>query len=218
MKRRPASITAIVALVVTLAACGNGDDTGDDVASLGDTDSTSEVEPDSTTETEELTPEEAAIEFAACMRDQGIDMPDPEFSDEGGVIFEGRTETEGDGGAPSLSDSRAMEDAFDECGDIMEGAGIGPGADGPDRAEMEDRVLEFAQCMRDEGVDMPDPDFDSPPDEGLAATPSGGAVGPVIGGPFGTLDLGDPDVAAAFESCQDIMGMPDLPLAADGEE
>ena len=213
-------IGVVAALTIVVSACGGSNGNGDDVASLFDTDS-----PATTTQgtgdadTEEATdqsPEEAAIDFAACMREEGVDMPDPEFDEDGGVMFERGVEAEGDG--PSLPDRQAMEDAFDACGHIIENAGIGPDGDGPDRAAMEDEVLEFTQCMRDEGVEMADPDFDSP-DDGFDAPPAASGPGPVIAGPFGTLDLGDPDVAAAFEECQDIVGMPDVaPAPAEGDE
>mgnify|MGYP000644548961 CR=1 FL=1 len=67
--RRVAALIAVIAL--SLAACGGGEDTAD-VASIEDT-----ADASSTDTTEALTDEEALIEFAACMRDQGMDFPDP---------------------------------------------------------------------------------------------------------------------------------------------
>jgi hypothetical protein len=211
-------LCALTSFTVVLTACGGSTGTGDDVASLTDTDTPTDNSAadseDTVDDTADLTPEEAAIEFASCMRDEGVDMPDPEFDEDGGVMFQQGIASGDDG--PSLSDRQAMDDAFEACGHIMENAGIGPG-DGPDRAEMEDQVLEFTQCMRDEGVEMDDPDFDAPVGDLPAPSEASGA-GPVIAGPFGTLDLGDPDVQAAFDQCQDIMGIPDAPSPADTED
>ena len=54
-----------------------------------------------------------------------------------------------------------------------------------DQQEMQDRFQEFAQCMRDEGVEVPD------------ITAGGGPPG---GGE--QLDRDDPDVQAAMEKCR----------------
>ena len=59
--------------------------------------------------------------------------------------------------------------------------------------EMQDKMLEFAQCMRDNGVDFPDPDV------------SGGGGRIQIGGPGG-IDPSSKDFQAAQEACQSILG------------
>ncbi len=51
-------------------------------------------------------------------------------------------------------------------------------------------MLEYARCMRDEGVDMPDPDFSQ----------GGGFIG--MGG---DVDPDDPDFRAADEVCRSIL-------------
>ena len=63
-----------------------------------------------------------------------------------------------------------------------------------DQTELQDALLGFAQCMRDNGVDMGDPD--------LRGFGPGGDEDGQPGGPFGGIDLDDPDVGAAFEVCQ----------------
>jgi hypothetical protein len=85
---------------------------------------------------------------------------------------------------------------------------------------MQEDALRFAQCMRDEGVeDFPDPDFSDMGPGGEPQTGSGGDGGPSDGdgdgrgerlvlGPFGEIDLDDPETAAAFEACQDLLGGP----------
>jgi hypothetical protein len=112
-----------------------------------------------------------------------------------------------------------MDAAMETCG--------APPALGPndiseeDRQAMEEDALQFAECMRDEGIeDFPDPDFS---DMGPGGEPQrrssednggqdGGDGGPqVFLGPFGEIDLDDPEIRAAFGACQDLLGSPDLP-------
>src|SRR4029079_11495076 len=62
------------------------------------------------------------------------------------------------------------------------------------QAEIQARALAFAQCMREHGVDMPDPRFDAD-----------GRVSIMIGGP--DTPRIDPDVMqAAQEACGGMMG------------
>jgi hypothetical protein len=86
-----------------------------------------------------------ALEFAQCMRDNGVpDFPDPDA--------EGRfTEGEHD------SDDPALRAAQEECRDLAPG---GEHQNIGDPAFVE-QMREFSQCMRDNGVrDFPDPDAD----------------------------------------------------------
>jgi hypothetical protein len=209
----------LVPLTLALAACGSDADGGDDVASLSDADGASTASSPSSsdgTSDEAVDPQQAMLDFAECMREQGIDMPDPEFTEDGGVMF--RAGGVGDDGSPSLSDRAAMEEAHEACQQHLANAPMAADREGFDPTEMEDQMLEFTQCMRDEGVDMPDPDFSDDGDGTFEAPDPGESSGPMIAGPFGTLDLGDPDVAAAFEGCGDIVGGGPgaAPLDADG--
>jgi hypothetical protein len=60
-----------------------------------------------------------------------------------------------------------------------------------DFTEIQDTLLVFAQCMRDNGFDLPDPDFSN-------FDLAGGV------GPFGEIDPTEPDFEKALEACQDI--------------
>ena len=157
-----------------------------------DADPTSDTSPGAQPE---LTDEERLLEFAQCMRDNGVDFPDPVVEADGTIVF-GRRPGGGAGGQdseglqaigrdPNLPAARAA------CSEHIEGLALGPGGQNFDEARVElmDRLLEFAQCMRDNGVDVPDPDPN-------AFTPGGGG-----GRPFGGLDFDDSDVSAAFEIC-----------------
>jgi hypothetical protein len=122
-------------------------------------------------------PEQAIFEFAECMREHGIDMPDPEIvrggPGEGGERgFVGRGADEGPAAPQFDPSSEEFQAAEDACREHLEGFAAGPG-DGPDMSEEQQRAfLDFAECMREQGIDMPDPQFDGggvtigPPDEG----------------------------------------------------
>ena len=159
------------------------------------------TEPESTTgresvEFEDMTDEERLLAFAECMRENGVDFPDPIVEADGTVTF-GFRPGSGGGGLQRLRDIGRDPDtpaARAACEDLIEGLAFGGGQGGFDLIEIQDTLLEFAQCMRDNGVDMGDPD--------LSRFGPGGDDDGQPGGPFGVIDVDDPDFAAAFEVCQ----------------
>ena len=185
-------------LAVTLAACGSGGGEDDGVATLaqgesGAADGDEEVPTD---------PAERALAFAECMRENGVpDFPDPELDAEGNPLFKlerradsgsaGSDQTP-DGEAPAqpevMEPDAAMQQAMQACADLSPRGEISP----EDQAAMEDAMLEFAQCMRDHGIDMPDPDFSG---DGGVMQEFGGSINP-----------DDPRFQEAQEACQGILG------------
>jgi hypothetical protein len=93
--------------------------------------------------------QEPAMKFAACMRDNGVSgFPDPDASGE--LTIDGVLN-----GSSLDSSSPAWKRAMGACKDLQP-----PGFTGDkDVTDEEQEVrLEFAQCMRDNGVeDFPDP-------------------------------------------------------------
>ena len=175
-------ILSVLALV--LVGCGTSSD--GDVATLEDTGTV----PQSTPDQQEDDAEEALLAFAQCMRDNGIaEFPDPELDQNGNLqIF-------GGGGGPGQldADPGTIEGAFAECDHLIEGL-ISDVFRTLDQSEFQDNFLEFASCMRDQGIDMPDPDFSS-------------GFGPGEGGRqglFGDIDPQDPAFQEAAEECQGI--------------
>lgn len=174
------------------------DDTAADVIGAGETeaDTTTGDDGASAEEINELTEEERLLEFAQCMRDNGVDFPDPVVEADGTIAF-GLRPGSGSGqdgeGLQAIGRDPDLPAARAACSGIIEGLALGPGAQSFDetRVELTDRLLEFAQCMREHGVDIADPDPN-------VFSPGGGG-----GRPFGGLDLDDADVSAAFEVCQD---------------
>jgi hypothetical protein len=88
------------------------------------------------------------VKFAECMRDNGVsEFPDPDAS--GGLTIDGVVN-----GSSLDSSTPAWKQAIGACKDLQP-----PGFMGTEASPEEQEVrLEFAQCMRDNGVeDFPDP-------------------------------------------------------------
>jgi hypothetical protein len=127
MKRTDWAVAAVLAAcALTLAACGGGSDSGGG--------------------TSPAARDEAGLEFASCMREHGVDMPDPEPG--GGILI---------GGPGSKVDpsSPVTKRAMAACQGKIEAAAPKP-TPGQEE-ELKEQALSFAQCMREHGVDMPDP-------------------------------------------------------------
>lgn len=174
-----------VALALLVAACGGSAD--ESVASLSSTTTTAASSTPQLSDGE-TTDEDAILAFAACMRENGIeDFEDPT------IDAEGRIEFGGGGGDGERADREALRAARDICQENLEGLAFGPG--NVDRSEIEDQLYEFAACMRDNGYDMPDPDFSTEPGQGDG------------GGPFGSdVDPEDPTFQEALEACEAAFG------------
>ena len=53
---------------------------------------------------------------------------------------------------------KGIREAFEECGDLLDGLNLG--FQDRDLTEFQDTFLECcAECMRDNGIEMDDPDF-----------------------------------------------------------
>jgi hypothetical protein len=155
-------VPATLALCLLASACGGSSGASSDgVASAGGAATKTGADDDKKTD-----PEKAGLDFARCMREHGVDMPDPK-ADAGGMVMIGP------GGDPNVARSSEPEPGFAEANKACEhhlGGLIGEGPGQMD-AEAQDKALKFARCMRENGVDMPDPDF------------SGGGLRITIGGP-----------------------------------
>ncbi|MEN3536837.1 hypothetical protein AAH991_17115 [Microbispora sp. ZYX-F-249] len=140
--RTPRALAAALglapALALALAACGAAP-ADDGIASAGGAASTATAKPSAPGPADR---QEAQLKFAQCMREHGVDMPDPDP--------DGRVRIIGKKG-----DEAKTQKAMQACEHFMKDAvGDKLGGDDP---EMRDRMVKFAQCMREHGIDMPDP-------------------------------------------------------------
>ncbi|GAB7050659.1 hypothetical protein JCM9534A_57850 [Catenuloplanes indicus JCM 9534] len=92
------------------------------------------------------------LAYAKCMRDNGVDMPDPEPPNALGVAPAER--------AVPGEDAQAARVANEKCRHLLPNGGVPE----PMSAEQRAAALEFARCMREHGVeDFPDPGADGQP-------------------------------------------------------
>ena len=123
---------------------------------------------------------EAALKHARCMRDHGMDVPDPTFGPGGGVKMEVR-------GAPG--DKLEMQRAEEACRKYLE-AVRPPEPSAEEQRKFREEALRHARCMREHGIDFPDPTFGD-----------GGRVEMKIEGGPGGLEPGNPRFDQAQKEC-----------------
>jgi hypothetical protein len=162
---RPLAATVLAAAALAATACGE-EAAGGSSSNSGD---------------RRTEAREAMLAYAKCMRENGVDMPDPQF-DGGRVMQRGP-----DGKVPR----EKLRKAEEACREHMEKIEP-PELSDEQQQEMKDAALAHARCMREQGIEnFPDPTFDE----------DGGAqirIGPGTG-----LDPEDPDFQAAEEACRD---------------
>ena len=182
---------ALALLATMFAACSGAAATPSGVATLDDPAATASpnasaspggsAAPDASSD-----PEAAMLAFARCMREHGVDMPDPVVGANGGTsVTIGGNGTKG-------PDPKVMQAANEACKALMP-KDFGPGG-GELTAEQKDAMLDFAKCMRDHGVEMADPDFSS-----------GGFSIQIDGSGKSGPSPDDPAFKAADEACRSIM-------------
>jgi hypothetical protein len=170
MTRSPLLLLAVGA-ALALGACGSSDDNGGSGSGAKRQDDKAF---------------EGALKYAKCMREHGIDMPDPQRVGNGGI----KQTMKGTPGSRGK-----MEAANKDCQKYLQiGGGETPSA--AEQAKIKDADLAYAKCMRAHGVDMPDPKFSS----------NGGGTTFQLGGPGkkGGSTGPDPDsptFKAADEAC-----------------
>jgi hypothetical protein len=135
-------------------------------------------------------PEDAMLAFARCMRDHGVDMPDPDTSGGGSGVDTFSAAAPGE--AIDIGASK-FQDADKACRDLLGDAG--PQNMSPkQQQEAQDQALAFSRCMRDHGVNMPDPTFGGQ-----------GQVMMKLGTDSG-IDPSDPKFEAAQQACGSAFG------------
>jgi hypothetical protein len=161
-----------LALAFLLVAC-SGTAAAPGVASLDDPADGASPSPSAS-----IDPEQARLDFTRCMREHGIDMPDPGAGPRGGVTRLGE------------GDPEKFQEAMEACREHFQGV---MGENGPELSqEQRDAMLEFAQCMREHGIDMPDPGS------------NGGGMRIQIG--QGGIDPQSPEFQEAMEACGELLG------------
>jgi hypothetical protein len=172
-----AAALAVVAVAAVLAACGGGSG-GEGVATAGDN-GAGPVVTGGDNRAGTAAPSGSGVPagdltaFARCLRDNGVDVSDP-------APATGRLEF----GPARRADPQAFQRAIQQCRHLMPAGALGAQLS-PEQIEQ---LRQFAQCMREHGVDLPDPDPN-------AAN--------LFGGGLAGIDRTSPAFRAAFDACRD---------------
>ncbi len=158
------TLPAVALAAFALAACGE-DDTASGDSARGER-------------------QDAALAFARCMREHGVDFPDPKPGG-GPAIVENAGDT-------TPEDMREAEKACEKYRKDLEP----PELSEAQQQEFKDAALAHARCMRKHGIDMPDPTFGA---DGQARVELS----------RGRFDPKDPKFAEAQKACED--ELPALP-------
>ena len=151
MKQRA---VVLLALGLLVAACSGEESEG--VASLAASEEPTVVLSDERDlDVEAVDQEQVMLDFASCLRDNGVEIEDPTVDSEGNVRFGGFRGAAEQGEV----DRDVVRAAMDECEEYLEGIALGRGGGEFDLTELQDTLLDYAACMRANGFDMPDPDF-----------------------------------------------------------
>jgi hypothetical protein len=191
-------ILALLLAALIMSACSGSDESSSGVARIEDT---QPAEPEiksagpsnppadtpvplaSEADTVKETDEEILTNFAACIRDHGFDVPDPEVNADGSLDLLGFRQSVGQNN-PNILNSPALL----QCLPLLAEATFAQPPSPENEVELQDNILEFAQCVRDEGIDVPDPEFSG----GVRA-----AMGAMLQGAGGA----DSRVQEVFEKC-----------------
>jgi hypothetical protein len=131
----------LLVLALAVAGCGGGGDgRSGGVASLGGDQATSTTSPGGGKDSQQ-----AALAYARCMRQHGIDLPDPKFDAKGRMAQQMPT-----GVGPDDPKFKAANQA---CKRYLPDGGAPPKVN----PQAQQQMVAYARCMRQHGVDIPDP-------------------------------------------------------------
>ncbi|MFI6505664.1 hypothetical protein [Nonomuraea typhae] len=121
-------VPAVAAILLTLVACGT--------TSTGATTAGASASPSGNAR-------DAQLKYAQCMRENGVKMDDP--GDDGRIVMR----------LPEGVDKGTVDKAQQKCQEHLKGVMGDRGANAD--PEARDKMVKFAQCMRENGVEVPDP-------------------------------------------------------------
>ena len=136
MNTRSISGLTVVPLIVVLAACGGGS-SNNGVASADNGRSASKPSP-----TKTVSAADAQVDFTRCMRANGVNIKDPVPGARSQIV------------AGARGDLGKLQAAQKKCQHFLSAGGLAPIAPDP---KTQDEMVKFAECMRQQGVNVPDP-------------------------------------------------------------
>jgi hypothetical protein len=193
VRARLVGAASLAGVVVLAAACGGGGGSGPTNAAGAETTITT------TTAITTGASGQANTDYLQCLRDHGISVPSTPPSS-------------GSGTPPSSTDRSVFQQARQACGAPPDGFGGfgGGGAGAPaDPQATQQAALQLAACLREQGLNVADPDFSTttttPPTSATGTSGAGGGGfrgGGAVGAILRNLDRNDPTVQAALQQCQ----------------
>jgi hypothetical protein len=132
-------------LLALVTACSSQGDGGDGVASMSDSNapksSATPAADDGKSDIDKMR------DYAKCMRENGVDMADPDPDSGGGGISVG-----------SEAEKKKVDKANDKCKHLM------PNGGEPEKptAEDLDRARQTAKCLREHGIEVKEPTMEDP--------------------------------------------------------
>jgi len=193
-RRRTLSVVAAtLTLALVAAGCGSSASSAAQVATLGTlaTD-TSGSGASGTATGDTLDPadtQEAVLAYAACMRENGIDMADPTFDADGNM--QGGLGFGPDSGIDPRSEE--FQTAQSACGSLIDGITLGgPGGRGGfDQEAITTALADYTACLRDQGLEVDDITLGGPGGGANGGPNAGGATGGSIPtAPGGSIPTG----------------------------
>src|SRR5262245_51660390 len=168
-----AVVAALVVVGLLVAGCGSKSDSSGVASASGGGQASATTAP-------KADQEQQALQFTKCMREQGVNMADPTVDAKGNV----RLQPPMGGDQPSQA---KLQKALDACRQYLQG--LQQDFMGQDQTKFRDSLLKYAQCMRKNGYDLPDPNFSN--------------QGASSGGPFGgAIDQNAPAFKKADAVCR----------------
>lgn len=137
-------LAVLAGLFALVSACGSGGENGTEGVASVSTPNSSEKKGGGDP-ADQKADEDKMRQYAKCMREHGIDMPDPKTDGDGGVMM----------GVPAgkAEDRDKMAKADEACRKHLPNGGEPPEM----TAEDIDNMRETAKCLRELGYDVADP-------------------------------------------------------------
>ncbi|MFE2163541.1 hypothetical protein ACFXB3_00420 [Streptomyces sp. NPDC059447] len=165
----------VVGLLVMagLTGCGNGG--GGDDSGVASANGSSKPSSGSTAKAAEKSEQAQALEYAKCMRENGVpNFQDPEIKDGAARMM-----------LPEGTDMQKAKEASEKCKSYLPTGGDKKGAEDP---KVTEQLKKFAECMRKNGVtNFPDP--------------QAGGGGMIVDGDQTGMGPDNPKFKAAQEAC-----------------
>ena len=164
--RRLVTAFAVLGLVAGLAACGSSSPSST-TTSLGSSSFNSPARL------------QARINLAKCFRSHGINVPDPSATGDLGADAQALQNY------PPNQIQTVLQECHSEAVQAFPQLNLSPA----ERAQLQQRLVKFAECMRSHGVNVPDPTFNN-----------GGTFG--FREAFRALDRNSPAFQSALTACR----------------